>query len=125
VTQREPSENGLTFRALEIPPDIPDEEKHIEILQDLNKALSCEHGGDQIIACVSIEHDSRLRPVPELEVDNLVGVHVAGQGIRNRRPSSPVGNAGLVEDHGLSLFAGFDSTPQRYQGETRVSSKAY
>jgi len=37
VTQREPSENGLTFRALEIPPDIPDRQKHIEILQDLNR----------------------------------------------------------------------------------------
>jgi mannose-6-phosphate isomerase-like protein (cupin superfamily) len=39
VTQREPSENGLTFRALEIPPDIPDKEKHIEILQNLNKKV--------------------------------------------------------------------------------------
>ena len=37
VTLREPSENGLTFRALEIPPDIPDRQKHIEILQDLNR----------------------------------------------------------------------------------------
>jgi hypothetical protein len=39
VTQREPSENGLTFRALEIPPDIPDRQKHIEILRDLNKKV--------------------------------------------------------------------------------------
>ena len=39
VTQREPSENGLTFRALEIPPDIPDKRKHIEILQDVNKKV--------------------------------------------------------------------------------------
>ena len=39
VTQREPSENGLTFRALEIPPDIPDKQKHIKILQDLNKKV--------------------------------------------------------------------------------------
>jgi mannose-6-phosphate isomerase-like protein (cupin superfamily) len=39
VTQREPTENGLTFRALEIPPDIPDKQKHIEILEDLNKEV--------------------------------------------------------------------------------------
>jgi len=39
VTAREPTENGLTFRALEIPPDIPDAKKHIEILQDLNKKV--------------------------------------------------------------------------------------
>jgi len=39
VTQREPSENGLTFRALEILPDIPDRQRHIEILQDLNKKV--------------------------------------------------------------------------------------
>ena len=39
VTQREPSENGLTFRAIEIPPDITDSQKHIEILQDLNKRV--------------------------------------------------------------------------------------
>ena len=30
MTAREPAENGLTFRALEIPPDIKDEKKHIE-----------------------------------------------------------------------------------------------
>jgi hypothetical protein len=40
VTQREPTENGLTFRALEIPPDIPDTQKHIEILQELNKDVN-------------------------------------------------------------------------------------
>lgn len=39
VTQREPTENGLTFRALEIPPDIKDAKKHIEILQELNKKV--------------------------------------------------------------------------------------
>ena len=39
VTAREPAENGLTFRALEIPPDIKDEKKHIEILQELNKKV--------------------------------------------------------------------------------------
>ena len=39
VTAREPTENGLTFRALEIPPDIPDAKKHIEILQELNKKV--------------------------------------------------------------------------------------
>jgi mannose-6-phosphate isomerase-like protein (cupin superfamily) len=39
VTQREPTENGLTFRALEIPPDIADAKKHIEILKELNKEV--------------------------------------------------------------------------------------
>ena len=39
VTQREPTDNGLTFRALEIPPDIADTKKHIEILQDLNRKV--------------------------------------------------------------------------------------
>ena len=39
VTAREPTENGLTFRALEIPPDIADAKKHIEILQELNKTV--------------------------------------------------------------------------------------
>src|ERR1700751_110597 len=32
VTIREPSENGLIFRALEIPPDIKDGKKNIKIL---------------------------------------------------------------------------------------------
>jgi mannose-6-phosphate isomerase-like protein (cupin superfamily) len=39
VTIREPSENGLIFRALEIPPDIKDAKKHVEILQELNKKV--------------------------------------------------------------------------------------
>ena len=39
VTAREPAENGLTFRALEIPPDIKDAKKHIEILQELNRKV--------------------------------------------------------------------------------------
>ncbi len=39
VIQREPSANGLTFRALEIPPDIKDAQKHIEILTELNKKV--------------------------------------------------------------------------------------
>src|SRR5260370_30579974 len=39
VTAREPTGNGLTFRALEIPPDIKDTKKHIEILQELNKKV--------------------------------------------------------------------------------------
>ena len=39
VTVREPQENGLIFRALEIPPDIPDTKKHIEILQEVNKKV--------------------------------------------------------------------------------------
>src|SRR5260370_27755108 len=39
VTIREPTENGLIFRALQIPPDIKDAKKHIEILQELNKKM--------------------------------------------------------------------------------------
>jgi len=39
VTIREPYENGLIFRAPEIPPDIKDAKKHIEILQELNKKV--------------------------------------------------------------------------------------
>jgi hypothetical protein len=39
VTDREPTANGLTFRALEIPPDIADKKRHIEILQELNKKV--------------------------------------------------------------------------------------
>jgi mannose-6-phosphate isomerase-like protein (cupin superfamily) len=39
VTAREPEENGLTFRALEIPPDIPDAQRHIDVLKELNKQV--------------------------------------------------------------------------------------
>ena len=42
VTMREPSENGMIFRALEIPPDIKDPKKHTEILQELNKKGEAE-----------------------------------------------------------------------------------
>jgi mannose-6-phosphate isomerase-like protein (cupin superfamily) len=39
VTYREPPENGLIFRALEIPPDIKDTRKLTEVLQELNKEV--------------------------------------------------------------------------------------
>ncbi len=39
VTAREPQGNGLTYRALEIPPDIKDTGEHIEKLQQLNKKV--------------------------------------------------------------------------------------
>lgn len=39
VTIREPTENGLIFRALEIPPNIQDTQKHIAILQEVNKEV--------------------------------------------------------------------------------------
>jgi mannose-6-phosphate isomerase-like protein (cupin superfamily) len=39
VTQREPVGDGLIFRALEIPPDISDREKHIEVLKELHEAV--------------------------------------------------------------------------------------
>lgn len=43
VTQREPEADGLIFRALEIPPDIADRKKHIEILQKLHEAVNQKH----------------------------------------------------------------------------------
>src|SRR5260370_2005990 len=39
VTIREPTEKGLIFRALEIPPDIKDAKEPIEILQELHKKV--------------------------------------------------------------------------------------
>ncbi len=39
LTTREPAENGLIFRALEIPPDSKDTSKHIEILQELHRQV--------------------------------------------------------------------------------------
>jgi mannose-6-phosphate isomerase-like protein (cupin superfamily) len=39
VTAREPQGSGLTFRALEIPHDIKDTQKHIDILQELNEKV--------------------------------------------------------------------------------------
>jgi quercetin dioxygenase-like cupin family protein len=43
VTQREPKGDGLIFRALEIPPDIDDREKHISVLQKLHEAVNQKH----------------------------------------------------------------------------------
>jgi mannose-6-phosphate isomerase-like protein (cupin superfamily) len=43
VVQREPEGDGLIFRALEIPPDIGDRKRHIEILQKLHEAVSQKH----------------------------------------------------------------------------------
>lgn len=43
VIQREPEGDGLIFRALEIPPDINDREKHIEVLQKLHEAVRQKH----------------------------------------------------------------------------------
>ena len=39
VLQREPEGDGLIFRALEIPPDIEDRKKHIEVLQELHEVV--------------------------------------------------------------------------------------
>ena len=39
VTDRAPTGTGLNFRALEIPPDIPDAQEHIDDLQELNKQV--------------------------------------------------------------------------------------
>ena len=43
VIQREPEGDGLIFRALEIPPDIDDRKKHVEILQRLHEAVNQKH----------------------------------------------------------------------------------
>ena len=43
VMQREPAGDGLIFRALEIPPDIEDRQKHIEVLQELHEAVKQKH----------------------------------------------------------------------------------
>jgi quercetin dioxygenase-like cupin family protein len=43
VIQREPEGDGLIFRALEIPPDITDREKHIEVLQKLHETVNQKH----------------------------------------------------------------------------------
>jgi mannose-6-phosphate isomerase-like protein (cupin superfamily) len=39
VTIREPQENGLIFRALEIPPNMPDTQKRTEAVQELNEQV--------------------------------------------------------------------------------------
>jgi mannose-6-phosphate isomerase-like protein (cupin superfamily) len=39
VVVREPEQDGLIFRALEIPPDVSDTKKHIEVLQKLNEQV--------------------------------------------------------------------------------------
>jgi quercetin dioxygenase-like cupin family protein len=43
VIQREPEGDGLIFRALEIPPDINDREKHIEVVQKLHETVNQKH----------------------------------------------------------------------------------
>ena len=39
VTIREPTQNGMIFRALEIPPDMKDKEKYIELMGELNRKV--------------------------------------------------------------------------------------
>ncbi len=39
VTVREPTENGMIFRALEIPPDMKDKNKHIQMMKELNQKV--------------------------------------------------------------------------------------
>jgi mannose-6-phosphate isomerase-like protein (cupin superfamily) len=43
VIQREPEGDGVIFRALEIPPDIDDRAKHIEVLQRLHVVVNQKH----------------------------------------------------------------------------------
>jgi mannose-6-phosphate isomerase-like protein (cupin superfamily) len=39
VTMREPAEDGMIFRALEIPPDMKDKKTHIELMKELNQKV--------------------------------------------------------------------------------------
>lgn len=39
VIIREPAENGLMFRVLELPPDLKDPQKHLAFVQDMNDKL--------------------------------------------------------------------------------------
>jgi mannose-6-phosphate isomerase-like protein (cupin superfamily) len=39
ITIREPTENGMIFRALEIPPDMKDKKKHIAMMKELNQKV--------------------------------------------------------------------------------------
>ena len=39
VIMREPAEAGMIFRALEIPPDMPDKQKHIALMKELNEKV--------------------------------------------------------------------------------------
>src|ERR1700732_3392053 len=39
VSIREPTENGMIFRVLEIPPDMKDKKKHIEMTKELNRKV--------------------------------------------------------------------------------------
>jgi mannose-6-phosphate isomerase-like protein (cupin superfamily) len=39
VTIREPTQNGMIFRALEIPPGMKDKKKHIELMGELNRKV--------------------------------------------------------------------------------------
>jgi hypothetical protein len=47
LTAREPAESGLTFRALEIPPDIKDAKKHTETLQESETKVSANREGSR------------------------------------------------------------------------------
>src|SRR5258708_22377563 len=39
LTIREPTENGMIFRALEIPPDMPDKAEHIKLMKEVNQKV--------------------------------------------------------------------------------------
>src|ERR1700746_1208653 len=39
VTVRQPTENVIIWRALEIPPDMKDKRKHIELMRELNQQV--------------------------------------------------------------------------------------
>jgi mannose-6-phosphate isomerase-like protein (cupin superfamily) len=43
VTMREPTENGMIFRVLEIPPDMKDKKKHIELVKELNQKVKQQY----------------------------------------------------------------------------------
>jgi hypothetical protein len=43
VKTREPPAGGMLFRALEIPPDSPDRDKHVDVLKKLNVEVKQKH----------------------------------------------------------------------------------
>jgi hypothetical protein len=43
ISTREPAPSGLIYRALEIPPDTQDKDKHREVLEKLNEAVAQKH----------------------------------------------------------------------------------
>jgi len=48
VTVREPTENGMIYRVLEIPPDMKDKKKHIEMMKQINQNVKQKYPPTEI-----------------------------------------------------------------------------